>query len=390
MEKHGIEALIASTPANVFYFSGFFSNFHWMQLVEAYTVFPRDKNAEPAIVYPSSLTDVFFVADSWLKDTRTYGDPSLLARTSSTVQLENWEKRLDGMYQKANKEASPADLVAQTLVDKGISKGKIALDEVWSTPPVKEKIKEKIPNAEVIPGNEIIRGIRWVKTPEEVERLQKCAEITEKGIAAVLDNAEEGKSEGDLVDVFKTTVAKNKATPFMLGVNAGRRTVLGNADVAFSTNKLERGDIIRFDVGCMYKGYCSDIARVGSLGKPDRILEERYQAMCDIQRNIIAEIKPGVTAAEIGKLATKLVKESEVPLDEMPYYGHGIGIQPDFYDMPLLKADMPIPLEEDMTMCVEMGSSETGVGGLLVEDEFRITKDGVEFLSKSDIGLRIV
>ena len=390
MEKNDIEALIASTPANVLYFSGFFSNFHWMQLVENYAIFFRDRNVEPSIIFPSSLTDVFYVANSWIKDIYTYGDPVPLDRTSQTVQLEPYEQQLDGWYKKAQKEAMPADLVAQALLDKGITKGKIALDEVWTTPPVSAKIKEKIPNAEVINGNETIRGIRWVKTPEEIKRLGECAAITEKAIQSVYDTAKEGVTEGELIDAFKTTVVQNKAQPFMLGVNAGRRTVLGNADVSFSNYRLKRGDIIRFDVGLMYKGYCSDVARLGSLGKPDQILEDRYNACIDIQRKAIEAIKPGVTADSIGTLIDKHIMENNSLLDKMGYYGHGLGIQPDFYDFPLLKAGLPIPLEENMVMCVEVGSVETGVGSVLIEDEIVIKQDHIEFLTKSDPHLKIL
>src|SRR5215468_5172327 len=83
MHQYGLDALVATSPANITYFTDYHS---WQDpifkeymfspgapatLVQGYSVFPLD--GEPALVVsPLSAVNA---ADSWVKDVYTYGDP---------------------------------------------------------------------------------------------------------------------------------------------------------------------------------------------------------------------------------------------------------------------------------------------------------------------------
>ena len=103
-----------------------------------------------------------------------------------------------------------------------------------------------------------------VKSPEEVRRLERAALIAEDGIAAVLGMLKAGVTEREGALAFEQEVLRKGAQPFFTVVTMGDRAAL--ADVYASDRALAKGDLVRFDLGCVYQGYRSDISRTAVLG----------------------------------------------------------------------------------------------------------------------------
>ncbi|GAH43737.1 unnamed protein product, partial [marine sediment metagenome] len=119
-------------------------------------------------------------------------------------------------------------------------------------------LENKIDNLKVSPGYALLQEIRVVKTSEEVERIRGATRITERAIEAVLAEMHIGMTEKEMVKVFHMTVVKEGGAPLLTVIGCGEHSALGNAIP--SDRKVQEGDVIRFDVGCRYKQYCSDIA----------------------------------------------------------------------------------------------------------------------------------
>ncbi|MDH3397923.1 MAG: M24 family metallopeptidase, partial [Acidimicrobiia bacterium] len=111
-----------------------------------------------------------------------------------------------------------------------------------------------------------MQTVRSVKLKAEVDRLAEAARLADEGIQAALATASSGVSERDLAAVVGTTMAAGGGTPRFIVVTSGERSALSDAH---PTSRLwQKGELLRFDVGCTYDGYWSDLGRTAVLGEP--------------------------------------------------------------------------------------------------------------------------
>ncbi|HUL02890.1 MAG TPA: M24 family metallopeptidase, partial [Gemmatimonadales bacterium] len=176
------------------------------------------------------------------------------------------------------------------------------------------------------------------------------------------------------------------AQPFFTVVTMGHRAAL--ADVYASDAALKPGDLIRFDLGCVYQGYRSDISRTAVLGTPTEKQLRYYNAARDGEKAAIAAMKPGVAVNQIFETAMRVTRANGMPHYERHHVGHGIGLEP--YDPPTINAAAAMPLEPGMVFCVETPYYEHGWGGVQVEDAVEITATGVRKLTQSSQELAIL
>jgi Xaa-Pro aminopeptidase len=107
-----------------------------------------------------------------------------------------------------------------------------------------------------------MKSLRCIKTDEEIKLMQIAADIACDAVAHVKENIKVGMSEqqvADMIKVFMITAGASGLS-FPSIVSFGTNT----ADIHHmpsATKKLESGELIMLDLGCVYKGYCSDITR---------------------------------------------------------------------------------------------------------------------------------
>jgi Xaa-Pro aminopeptidase len=225
-----------------------------------------------------------------------------------------------------------------------------------------------------------------VKSPEEVARLERAALIAEDGIAAVLGMLKPGTTEREAAHVFEQEVLHRGALPFFTVITMGERAAL--ADVYASERALRPGDMIRFDLGCVYQNYRSDISRTAALGQPSEKLARYYAGALAGEKAAIAAMKPGVPVNQIFETAMRVTRERGIPHYQRFHVGHGIGLEP--YDPPTINASTATPLEPGMVFCVETPYYEHGWGGVQVEDAVEIIPSGVRRLTRSSQELVVI
>jgi Xaa-Pro aminopeptidase len=237
-----------------------------------------------------------------------------------------------------------------------------------------------------VEGWDLLRRIRMVKTPGEVARLRQAASITEAAVDEVLKSAHEGITEHEMAYVFNNAVLRRDAMPLLTCIGVGPRSAL--PDVVPSQRRLKKGDIIRFDVGCVYDWYCSDLARIASFGDPPAKAAAYYRAVLCGEQEAIGAMKPGAKTKDIFQIARDVTRASGIPHYERHHCGHGIGLE--CYDMPSISPGDGTVLDPGMVINIETPYYELGFAGLQVEDTIVVTKDGAESLSVSDRSLRVV
>jgi Xaa-Pro aminopeptidase len=134
------------------------------------------------------------------------------------------------------------------------------------------------------------------------------------------------------------------------------------------------------DFGCFYDGYASDITRTFQTGnkiKPK--LTQIYQVVYDAQRKGIDVARPGVHAKKVDKSARDFIERKGYG----KYFGHGLGhgVGLRIHELPRVSKTSDDVLEEGNVITIEPGIYLPGLGGVRIEDDFLVTKDGVEQLS---------
>ena len=376
LDKKDVDVLIATTPENVYYSSGLFSLSHWLlRGTQVFIILTRD-DLEPVVVMPRSDVDLFADLPSRVKkeNVRAYGRFFFSCNEDENEsELTDAEKEILDIISEPK---DPIKILLNTLKEKNMDKGTIAIDERNITPKMFSSLKEGT-NAEIVEGYSIFQEIRMVKTQEEIKRLKTSFEITEKAIFKCLEKAKEGISEKELAQEFERIIHEYGGTPVLTVIGFGRRSALPN--VQPSTKKLRKGEVIRFDVGCRYKWYYSDMSRIASCGEPPQKYQDYYDAVIKGEEEALKEIKSGVTASHIFETAVKTVRE-RIPHFERHHTGHGIGIE--LYDSPLI-AENETVLEENMVLCIEPPYYELGFAGVQVEDAIVVKKNGYDLITKS-------
>jgi Xaa-Pro dipeptidase len=378
LDAEGLDAIVASTPENLQYVTGFRSIAHALfRGLELYGVFTRQG---VGLVIP--FIDSTGVSADGIEVDRlacygkfffNYADPpgAVGARVREITSAPA---------------AGPGEALREVLGGFGALGKRIALDEAGVFPATWQRLTEQLAGTTIGPAYAHFRTSRMVKSSREIACLEKAALIAEDGIAAVLGMLKPGVTEREAASVFEQEVVRKGAQTFFTVVTMGHRAAL--ADVYASDAALKAGDLIRLDLGCVYQGYRSDISRTAVMGAPSDKQLRYYNAARDGEKAAIAAMKPGVPVNQIFETAMRVARANGMPHYERNHVGHGIGLEP--YDPPTINAAAGLALEPGMVFCVETPYYEHGWGGIQVEDAVEITTAGVRRLTQSSQELQIV
>ena len=378
LDGEGLDALIGTSTENLYYVTGFRSLAHALfRGLELYGVFTR---AGTGLVIPFIDTTGVAADEIHVDQLACYGkfffnysdDPGVVG-----AKVRAWT---------ATAMASPVDALVKVLGDLGVLGKRIGVDESGLFPSAWPTLEQQLRGSTLVPAYQLFRRARMVKSPEEVARLERAAQIAEDGVAAVLAMLKPGVTEREAAYVYEAEILRRGAQPFFTVITIGERAAL--ADVYPAERALKPGDMVRFDLGCVYQGYRSDIARTAVLGKPSDKLARYYAAILTGEKAGMAAMKPGVPVSRIFEVAVKATRENGMSHYQRHHVGHGIGLEP--YDPPTLNAVTEMLLEPGMVFCVETPYYEHGWGGVQVEDAVEVTAAGIRRLTRSSQDLAII
>jgi Xaa-Pro aminopeptidase len=180
-------------------------------------------------------------------------------------------------------------------------------------------------------------------------------------------------------------VAARHATPYATTITFGENAALPAAYP--SDRALRAGDLVRFDLGCVFKGYRADVARMAALGEPGAHAQRVYDAVEAGVGAALDAIRPGVEAGAVFEAAVAAVRAAGIPNFRRHRVGHGIGLEPA--EAPWLVPGGG-PLEAGMVLRVETPYYELGALGVNVKETALVTRDGTAVMNRSNRGLVIL
>lgn len=238
------------------------------------------------------------------------------------------------------------------------------------------EVKTKCPAIEWVAAGETLDRLRVVKTKEELAMIAKAEAIGDLAFTRILDDLRPGMTELEVAAKLEyymreAGTAKNSFDPI---VAAGIHSSMPHAIP--SEKKIEKGDFVTMDFGCIYEGYCSDMTRTVVVGKANDKQKEIYHTVLRAQTAAIDAIKPGVTGSQVDAVARNIIAEAGYGA----YFGHGLGHSVGLliHEEPRLSPKCHEVLRENVIETVEPGIYIPGFGGVRIEDLVCVTADGCE------------
>src|SRR5436190_2684354 len=273
------------------------------------------------------------------------------------------------------------------------------------------------PPAMIVDPTSILHEMRVLKSPEEVEIMQRAADIAAEAHVEAMKSVRPGLMEYEVEAMLEAYFRKHGASgssyTSIIG-GGGNATVLHYID---NKDELKDGDLLLVDAGAEYKGYASDITRTfPTNGNFTDAQRDIYDLVLKCQKSCVDMVRPGVRLedlkthsievltegmVELGLLKGdpgKLIEEKKYMQFYMHNLGHYLGIDVHDAGRYYFKGESR-PAEAGMVMTIEPGlyiSPDTsripegfnkdipekylGIG-VRIEDDVCVTDNGARVLT---------
>lgn len=225
----------------------------------------------------------------------------------------------------------------------------------------------------------IIEGQRIIKEEREIKYIERACELTDKCFEHLKSFIKIGMTEKEIAFEIERFYRINGADgiSFEPIVASGHNSSMPHA--VPSNRKIKDGDLILIDMGCKYKGYCSDMTRMIFVNYMEEEYEEPYEICLKNNEAAEKEIRDGQSLKAIAQNSNNDLKSNGyVPLHAL---GHGVGL--DVHEEPFFGIVYEQQLKENMVVTVEPGTYRTGQFGIRIEDTVLVGKLGATRLTKS-------
>jgi Xaa-Pro aminopeptidase len=377
LERAGLAALVATTPENVFYVTGFRSLTTAVFRTASFAVVTP---AATALVVPA--VDVAPIVMDGVSVDHVQAFGGFVSQYSEAAGER--ERRIRDICDRRS--PSPADAVAAALDALGVGDGRIGLDDGALGHQAWERLVARLGARRVVAGAQAFATARRVKSPYEIECLERALHIVEEGANAVIQMLKPGVTEREALVVFDAEVTRRGAHPQPGSIVTGERTAI--AAPLPTERALRRGDLVRVDVSAVYKGYWASLGRTAVMGEPSPRQQAAWDAVAAGLDAALDVVKPGVPAAEVHRAAVDAVRAAGFPDFRRYHVGHAVGLEP--YERPKLAGDITTPLELGEVLRVEVPYLEVGWAGVAVRETALVTSTGARTLNRSARGLVVL
>lgn len=238
------------------------------------------------------------------------------------------------------------------------------------------------------PAETLIKKLRAVKEPYELESVIAAQRIAEKALEQALGVIRPGMTERELAAelTYRMLLLGGEGNSFDPIVLTGSRTSMPHGVPGDAV--LREGDFVTMDFGCLKNGYCSDMTRTVALGSASDEMRAVYDTVLRAQLAGIETARAGVTGAQVHEAAARVIADAGWGGYFGHSFGHSVGLE--IHEAPNASPANKAALPAGAIITAEPGIYIPGKFGVRIEDMLYLTGNGCVNLTRAPKELLVV
>jgi Xaa-Pro dipeptidase len=238
---------------------------------------------------------------------------------------------------------------------------------------------EAAATVQVNDATDLLAQLRMVKDADELQAMRHAVAAVEAGLREAINFMRPGVTEREVADVWEQAMraAGSEGPSFTTIVASGPNSA--NPHHTTGERQLQPGDLVILDGGARVGGYASDITRTVAVGELSTEARRIYDTVLQANRAGVAAVKPGASGAAVDRATRDVIAAASYGHYFVHRTGHGLGIE--IHEPPYLHSNSTAPLPLGATFTIEPGVYVPNVGGVRIEDDVVLTKQGVDMLT---------
>jgi Xaa-Pro aminopeptidase len=344
MSEREIDILFLAPGPNMYYLSGFLEE-------------PGERLL--SLIVPQSGEPLFIVPQLYEQQVKAF---------TWVEKLVSWRDSED-----------PKTVLSATMRQVVTKRPTIAVDNrMWSQ--FLLMLLAALPDARYLDAASVMNLLRIKKTSEEIALMARSAEIADAAFTETVKECREGMTEHQVAAKIVNEMRRLGADSVDFEPITGSGPNGALPHYRSGDRKLQRGDLVVLDYGCLYRGYHSDITRTIAVGSCDDERRKAYSIVRSAQENAYQAALEGVEAQNVDRVARGIIEAAGCGQFFVHRTGHGIGLE--IHEEPYIVAGNSMKLEEGMAFSIEPGMYLPGQFGVRIEDIVVIQAGKAQRLNK--------
>ncbi|MEX2586573.1 MAG: Xaa-Pro peptidase family protein [Actinomycetota bacterium] len=294
MRGRGVEALLITSPENIYYLVGLSHQGYF-----AFTM----------LVFPVE------------------GQLYLVTRSMERLTVTEQARQVEHVGFTDQEE--PWTAVVEAVERTGLSTARVGveLDNMFFPPLVWEMTRDGLPGVEWINGSGVVEQIRMLKSPLEIESIQQAAALSDRAIRSGIGRAGVGMNEREVAaEVMRSMILGGSEHPGFVPLVRSKRYLL-HEHTTWRDSVLRAGDGLFMELSASINRYHAPLARIAYLGRPPTGVEHSAQ-ICQTGLDAVCEaLKPGVTSGQVYEAWQAVIDDALGPgVYARHHCGYSVGI----------------------------------------------------------------